>query len=315
MRRRSRPRRFDRLQRADELLAGDRPRRIGPEPGQDRREARPAQVGHADGPQARAAILVQGIDRDDVGVQELGERLRLGPFEVADLQDDGSAARSACSARKTRANAPSPRARQQAEAEDLVPHVGQAEGETPRRRSARPWSGARSPAPAAPRTIGIARGSDPGNPTGLLIDPDAASEDSLPGASWRRPDLFPDRWAIGSATPRAARVGSSIQPLRCSSRIARFRALTVENTACDVPRPSRQSRFPSSIPEAHASLGFLSSGVRRSAGHHHGAGSSNLPIRSSALRRDQGLIGVRPSRFDRLIIRSNLASTRPLPPA
>ena len=85
------PRGLDRLQGVHQLLAGDRSRRIGPELGQNGREARPAQVGHADGPQARALILVERIDRDDVGVQQLGERLGLVPFDGRDLQHDGAA--------------------------------------------------------------------------------------------------------------------------------------------------------------------------------------------------------------------------------
>jgi hypothetical protein len=82
---------LDRLQGECQLLAGNGTRRLGPELGQDGRKARPSQIRHANGAQPRARIFVERVNRNDVGVQQLGQRLRLGPFDRCDLEHDGAA--------------------------------------------------------------------------------------------------------------------------------------------------------------------------------------------------------------------------------
>ena len=119
-----------RFQGLEQLLSGDRSRRISPELGQHGGETCPSQIGHADRTQTRALIVVKRIDRDDVGVQQLGEGLGLVPLEIRYLEHD----RAAGQVGLFRQEDPGERTLSQrvakAEAEDLVAHVGQSERET-----------------------------------------------------------------------------------------------------------------------------------------------------------------------------------------
>ena len=153
------PRGLDRLQGEHQLLAGDRSRRFGPELRQNGREARPSQVGHADGTQARALIFVERIDRDDVGVQQLRERLGLFPFDGRDLEHDGPAGQVGLLRQEHPAERPLPEGQAQTEAEDLVPHLGQAERESPAVALSPQSSGRRFPARVALRALASARES------------------------------------------------------------------------------------------------------------------------------------------------------------
>ena len=56
------------------------------------REVRPAEVRHAEQPEAGLRVVVDRVDRDDVGVLEPGEHLRLVPLGPRDLQRDRAVA-------------------------------------------------------------------------------------------------------------------------------------------------------------------------------------------------------------------------------
>ena len=71
-----------------QFLALDRKMVLGPEDFQHPRQAGAAKVRHAHDAHARGGVLVRGIDRHDVRVLKLGQRLRLVAVDGRDLDDD-----------------------------------------------------------------------------------------------------------------------------------------------------------------------------------------------------------------------------------
>src|SRR6516162_2041920 len=85
------PRRAYERQSADELVAASYWLAFCKYCPQHGGQTGPAEVGHADGTQTSRSVLMNGVDRNNMRVLQLGQRLRLVAVRGRDLEHDGPA--------------------------------------------------------------------------------------------------------------------------------------------------------------------------------------------------------------------------------
>ncbi len=105
-----------------ELLASARQLRVVPQSLENARQAGAAEVGHAHRSQARLGILVNRVDRHDMRVLQLGQRLRLVPFDAGYLEHHGPAGQIRLFSQENSRERASAQLVPQPEAEQLVAH-------------------------------------------------------------------------------------------------------------------------------------------------------------------------------------------------
>ncbi len=76
--------------------------------GQDPRQGQPAEVRHAEEMEPARRVGAIGVDRDDVGMLQPSQGLRLARAEPGDLEHDRPIGQPSSSARNTRAKEPRP---------------------------------------------------------------------------------------------------------------------------------------------------------------------------------------------------------------
>ncbi len=116
---------LDGLQGPHQLLALRRPGVGRPQVLQDVGQAGAAEVRHAHGPQAGLAVLVDGVDGDDVGVLQLRQRLRFRSLRGGALDDDPPTGQVALLGQEDAGEGAAPQLLAEAEVEDLVARLGQ----------------------------------------------------------------------------------------------------------------------------------------------------------------------------------------------